>query len=209
LVPPPPPPTVEEEEEESSSSSTHINPVQAETAQPPPPQEEVEPPVNSAMTDPNFGPYQLQSLQQGRGLRQRHRSSLTDIRQSVATSSRRWMQAIPVPRSTPEMRRLHIWFCLSRLIATPALVTAIIVALDCGQVLGQVPDLAKLVVILNSALPGALIVVVQVKGGIGLDGRCHGKGIPTILLAFYCHNCGMDVGWFVDFLARRKWIVRL
>ena len=63
------------------------------------------------------------------------------------------------------MRLLHVWFCLSRLIVAPAVVVGIILALDCSasRVLKSVPNLAKLVIIVNSALPGALIVVVLLK----------------------------------------------
>jgi predicted permease len=58
-----------------------------------------------------------------------------------------------------------MWFCVSRLIAAPALVVGIILAFDCSasSVLDSVPNLAKLVIIVNSALPGALIVVVLLK----------------------------------------------
>jgi hypothetical protein len=37
------------------------------------------------------------------------------------------------------------------------------VAMECNQLIDSVPDLAKLVVIVNSCLPGALIVVVLLK----------------------------------------------
>jgi predicted permease len=110
--------------------------------------------ANPAMTDPNFGPYQ----------RPRHRRSsrFQQFRRSMRSSSFRLIQAMP--RSTPEMRRLHIWFCLSRLVVTPAAIVGIILALDCGGgLLSQVPNLAKLVIIINSALPGALIVAVILK----------------------------------------------
>jgi hypothetical protein len=70
-----------------------------------------------------------------------------------------------MPRSTPEMRRLHLWFNISRLLVTPAVIVGLILAFDCTSsgVLNNVPNLAKLVIIVNSALPGALIVVVLLK----------------------------------------------
>jgi predicted permease len=110
------------------------------------------------MTDPNFGPYQR---------RRRRRTSSQLVRQlgrSMRSSSVRMLQAMP--RSTPEMRRIHLWFNLSRLILTPALVVGIVLAMDCTGSFGtlaSVPDLAKLVIIVNSALPGALIIVVILK----------------------------------------------
>ena len=65
---------------------------------------------------------------------------------------------------TSKSLKLHIWFCLSRLVLAPAVIVGIIVAMDCGSnLLLDVPNLAKLVIIINSCLPGALIVVVLLK----------------------------------------------
>ena len=68
-------------------------------------------------------------------------------------------------RAPPEQRRLLLWFGLSKLVISPALVVLAIVGLDCSGVLASsgVPDLAKLVLIVNSSVPGALIVVVILK----------------------------------------------
>ncbi len=110
------------------------------------------------MTDPNFGPYRQ---------RRRRRTSSQLVRQlgrSMRSSSVRMLNAMP--RSTPEMRRIHLWFNISRLIVTPAVLVGIILALDCtgsSSTLAGVPNLAKLVVIVNSALPAALIIVVILK----------------------------------------------
>jgi hypothetical protein len=120
--------------------------------------EDPEPPVeNPIMSDPNFGPYQPPPPHEHQQQPYRRRLS-----RAVGASSRRLLQA--ATRSTPEMRRLHVWFVLSRLVLSPALVVATIVGLDCGtNVLSSVPPLAKLVVIVNAALPGALVVVVLLK----------------------------------------------
>jgi len=101
------------------------------------------------MSDPNFGPNQL-----------RRRSSVYRLRQSIRRSSRRIMSR--PSRSSCEMRKLLLWFTLSRLIVTPGIIVSLIIALDYAN-LWQGPDLAKLVIIINSALPGALIVVVLLK----------------------------------------------
>jgi hypothetical protein len=112
---------------------------------------------NPGMTDPNFGPYRRRQ----RGLQSSSRR-LHEFRRSMRSGSKRLLHAIP--RSSPEMKRLHLWFCLSRLILSPAVIVGLIVALDCGTGwLNGVPNLAKLVIIINSALPGALIVVVILK----------------------------------------------
>ncbi|KAG7354404.1 membrane transport protein [Nitzschia inconspicua] len=109
------------------------------------------------MTDPNFGPYQRPTR------RHRRSSRFQDFRRELRSSSIRILNA--VPRSTPEMRRLHIWFSLSRLILAPAVVVGLILAFDCSSstILNSVPNLAKLVIIVNASLPGALIIVVLLK----------------------------------------------
>ena len=107
---------------------------------------------NPVMADPNFGPYK----------RRRHHSKFQSFRRSMRSGSIRILKAMP--RSSPEMKQLHTWFCLSRLFVTPAAVVGIILALECGGgLLDQVPNLAKLVIIINAALPGALIVAVILK----------------------------------------------
>jgi hypothetical protein len=94
-------------------------------------------------------------------------SRLRSFRNSVGEGSTRIIK--PVARSSPEMRRMYTWFCLSRLVVTPATVVGIILALDCGfDLLGSVPKLALLVLIINSCLPGALIVVVLLKSKVAL-----------------------------------------
>ena len=96
------------------------------------------------MTDPNFGPYRRPARRRPQRERQSARI-LESWRISVRSASIRILQA--VPRSTPDMRRLHLWFCLSRLVVAPAIVVGIILALDCSGsgVLASVPNLAKLV----------------------------------------------------------------
>ena len=101
------------------------------------------------MSDPNFGPHQL-----------RRRSSISRFRQSIRHRSRRIIS--PPTRSAYDMRKLLLWFTLSRLLVTPGIVVALIIALDYAN-LWKGPNLAKLVIIINSALPGALIVVVLLK----------------------------------------------
>lgn len=116
---------------------------------------------NPAMSDPNFGPFTRRKIDDN----ERRRSSrLQDFRTSIQRGSVRILQAMP--RSSPEMKRMHVWFCLAKLILSPAIVVGMILALDCSGsegLLEDVPNLAKLVIIINSALPGALIVIVLLK----------------------------------------------
>jgi hypothetical protein len=109
------------------------------------------------MTDPNFGPYRRPAS------RNRRPSRFRELRRSLRSSSMRILQA--VPRSSPEMRRLHVWFILSRLVVAPAVVVGLLLAFDCSSsnLLNSVPNLAKFVIVVNASLPGALIVVVLLK----------------------------------------------
>jgi hypothetical protein len=100
------------------------------------------------MSDPNFGPRR-------RGTSIRNVTSVVRRRSSLILES--------IRRSDQDMMRLHLWFFLSRLVLTPAIVCGGIVALECAGALGAVSNLSKLVIIINSALPGALIVVVLLK----------------------------------------------
>lgn len=52
--------------------------------------------------------------------------------------------------------RMHVWFCASKLLITPALVCVILIGLDCGTSLfdSLVPHYSKFVLLLNSCLPG-------------------------------------------------------
>ncbi|CAJ1944553.1 unnamed protein product [Cylindrotheca closterium] len=96
------------------------------------------------------------------------RARITSLRHSISSRSIRMVKAMT--RSTPEMRRLYLWFCLSRLVVAPAFVVGIVLALDCGfHVLDPVPNLALLVVIVNSCLPGASIIVVLLKSQMVLE----------------------------------------
>mmetsp|Transcript_14346 Transcript_14346/g.21553 ORF Transcript_14346/g.21553 Transcript_14346/m.21553 type:complete len:499 (-) Transcript_14346:39-1535(-) len=59
--------------------------------------------------------------------------------------------------------RICIWQILSRLLVTPGIVFALLLKLDCSGLLDSVPRIAKLVLLINSAVPGALVVVVILK----------------------------------------------
>ena len=88
------------------------------------------------------------------------RESMRRRRSSISQLSIRAMNAIKQRKPT---LRMHFWFCFSRLIVTPACCVMLIVAGDCGGILEGVPGLAKLVVIVNSCLPGAQLIVLTLK----------------------------------------------
>jgi hypothetical protein len=88
-----------------------------------------------------------------RAVMQRRRSSITQF--SIKTMA-------AIRRRKPTIR-MHTWFFFSRHIVTPAIVCLIILAMDCGSFLDDVPSLAKMVVIVNSGLPGAQLIVLTLK----------------------------------------------
>lgn len=81
--------------------------------------------------------------------------------------------------------RMHLWFSLSRLVVSPAIVSGLMMALECGGLLSNIPGLAKLVVIVNSCLPGAQLIIVTLESK-GLDdsasivAECY---LPSYLLS--------------------------
>jgi predicted permease len=144
----------------------------------------MEPDENPIMSDPTFGPYR-------RKHNERRLSSSLFVQRTqsmVRRQSARLVEALPL-RSSPEMRRLLVWFTLSRLVLAPALVISLIVTLDCTTgVLSGVAPLAKLVVIFNSCVPGAMIVVVLLKAQPHLSRTAAAISkvyLPTYLIAIF------------------------
>jgi hypothetical protein len=117
------------------------------------------------MSDPNY--LMQQSYHNHCHRCQQHPSRIRRLSRSIRRRSNRimksWQQQSQNPSENNHLRSLLLWYIFSRLIATPAVVTGIIVGLDCGGWIDTVPNLAKLVVIINSCLPGALIVVVLLQ----------------------------------------------
>jgi hypothetical protein len=135
------------------------------------------------MSDPNFGP------------RIRRSSSVRDV--SMVIRRRSSLVLDRIRRSDGEMMRLHIWFILSRLIVTPAIVCGVIVALDCGGVLAGIPDLGKLVLVINAALPGALIVIVLLKSEPSLSETAAVVAkvyLPSYLISIFTIAAWASVG---------------
>ena len=82
----------------------------------------------------------------------------SSIRSSIKVVSDFVVQTIRSPSITT-----HIWFNMSKLVVSPAIICCFIIALDCTGTLVDINPLAKLVVLLNAALPGALIVVIVLQ----------------------------------------------
>jgi len=98
---------------------------------------------SAIMSDPFYGP---------------RKSASNGRRSSVKQISSRAVKAIRSPTMA-----MHLWFVLSRLVVAPAIMCALLIGFDCAGLLSSVSPLAKLVVLLNSSMPGALIVVVVLK----------------------------------------------
>lgn len=88
------------------------------------------------------------------------RSSLSQIGSMVRRRSSLALLAIRRRKPTLQM---HAWFIASRLVFAPALICGLVVAMDCGGILRGVPDLAKMIVVVNAGLPGAQLVVITLK----------------------------------------------
>ena len=139
------------------------------------------------MSDPNFGPWQ------------RRRSSVMKVGRAIRRSSSAFIQKMR--RTPPEMKKLHAWFILSRLFISPALVCAAIAGMECGGLLTDVPSLAKLVVIINAALPGALIVVVLLKANSTLSESAAVVAkvyLPSYLLSIFTIAAWAAVGLIIS-----------
>ena len=137
------------------------------------------PAENPIMSDPDFGPHQP---------RRRRRSSLYRLGSSLRQSSASFFNQVKQQqsRTSPEQRRLLVWFILSRLVVTPALVFGSLLGLEHWNALDGVPPLSKLVVLVNAVLPGALIVVVLLKAQPGLADSASAVArvyLPSYLLS--------------------------
>ena len=110
------------------------------------------------------------------------RESMRRRRSSISQLSSRAVAAI---RHRKPTIRMHSWFIASRLIVAPALVSSIIIGMECGGVLSGVPNLAKMVVIVNSCLPGAQLIVLTLKSnGLSDSASIIAKVyIPSYLLS--------------------------
>mmetsp|Transcript_3646 Transcript_3646/g.9266 ORF Transcript_3646/g.9266 Transcript_3646/m.9266 type:complete len:551 (+) Transcript_3646:171-1823(+) len=99
-------------------------------------------------------------------LTQQHSKDLrSSMRRRRSSISRMSSTAIAEIRRRKPTIRMHAWFIFSRLIAAPAIVCLLIMAMDCGGVLDGIPNvaLAKMVVIVNAGLPGAQLIVLTLK----------------------------------------------
>lgn len=82
----------------------------------------------------------------------------------------------------------------SRLIVLPAVVGGVLAWLDCGGVLPSlIPNLTKLVIVINSCLPGALVVVVLLKSKEAFHDR--GVAVARVYLPAYLLSIVTIAGW--------------
>jgi predicted permease len=144
------------------------------------------------MADPNFGPRM-----------RRQRMSASSMGHSMHLVIRRRSSLVMerIKRSDRNMWKLHLWFILSRLIISPALISAGLVGMDCAGWLTDVPDLAKLVVVINSALPGALVVVILLKSQPALSESAAVVAkvyLPSYLLSIVTIAAWASVGLYIS-----------
>lgn len=125
------------------------------------------------------------------------RSSLSQIGSMVRRRSS--LALIAIRRRKPTLQ-MHAWFIASRLIFAPALICAVIVAMDCGGILSDIPHLAKMVVIVNAGLPGAQLVVITLKSkGLTDSAAIVAKVyLPSYLLSAFSIAAWTAIGLFVS-----------
>jgi hypothetical protein len=194
----------EEEGEVEEDDEVHDEPItseeeilsieeQSESEMEPPPRNELvsleESPI---MADPNFGPRM-----------RRQRMSASSIGQSMHLVIRRRSSLVMdrIKRSDRDMWKLHLWFILSRLIISPAIISAGLVGMDCAGWLTDVPNLAKLVVVINAALPGALVVVILLKSQPALSESAAVVAkvyLPSYLLSIVTIAAWASVGLYIS-----------
>ena len=104
----------------------------------------------------------------------------------------RWVSKY-LPSVQRKNMKIYIWQVTSRLIVTPGIVFLLLLRLDCSGLLGSVPNIAKLVLLVNAAVPGALVVVVILKSE-GLTDEAaavsntylSSYGLSVLTLAIWC-----------------------
>uniref|UniRef100_A0A7S3QAS7 Uncharacterized protein n=1 Tax=Chaetoceros debilis TaxID=122233 RepID=A0A7S3QAS7_9STRA len=113
------------------------------------------------------------------------------------SKTRIWNRCMKSLRSIPmEDFKIYMWQILSRLFITPAIVYLIMIKLDCSGALDGIPSIAKLVLLINSALPGALVVVVILKAeGLTDAAAAVSKTyLPTYVLSVFTLAMWSSVG---------------
>jgi len=59
--------------------------------------------------------------------------------------------------------KVHAWQCISRLVVTPAIVFMILLKMECSGAISSINAISKVVLLINSSCPSALVVVVILK----------------------------------------------
>lgn len=134
------------------------------------------------MSDPQLGPLSL-----------KRRQSLQSFASSFRKSARSAFTISKAPRSREDHLRLLCWFTMSRLIVAPGIVFVIIAVLHRSGALNSVPPMAKLVVLINSCLPGAQIIVVLLKSHEELSDSA--QAVASVYLPTYIISCFTIAGW--------------
>uniref|UniRef100_A0A7S4K468 Uncharacterized protein n=1 Tax=Odontella aurita TaxID=265563 RepID=A0A7S4K468_9STRA len=121
------------------------------------------------------------------------RPSLARIRRASARFGRQSLRVVRSPTV-----RMHIWFNVTRLLITPLIITAILVGLDCSTNLfgATIPHMAKLVVILNSSIPSAMLVILSLKSeGLSESAAVLARVyVPSYVLSIFTISGWTSVG---------------
>ena len=99
-------------------------------------------------------------------------------------------------RMQSETMKIYIWQVSARLLVTPGIVFFLLLKLDCAGLLDSVPNIAKLVLLINSAVPGALVVVVILKAqGLADEAAAVSKAyLPSYTLSVFTLAMWSSIG---------------
>eukprot|EP00587_Corethron_hystrix_P006412 CAMPEP_0113315308 /NCGR_PEP_ID=MMETSP0010_2-20120614/11030_1 /TAXON_ID=216773 ORGANISM="Corethron hystrix, Strain 308" /NCGR_SAMPLE_ID=MMETSP0010_2 /ASSEMBLY_ACC=CAM_ASM_000155 /LENGTH=344 /DNA_ID=CAMNT_0000171787 /DNA_START=921 /DNA_END=1955 /DNA_ORIENTATION=- /assembly_acc=CAM_ASM_000155 len=114
-------------------------------------------------------------------------------------------------RDSPS-QRIHIWHCSTRLLVTPFLTLVVLLVVDCGIAMSPI---AKAVLLVNSSFPGAMVMIVILKGE-GLDNVASivsQSYLPCYLLSIFSCTFWTAVGLWMfgsndDGINRSNYICR-
>ena len=119
----------------------------------------------------------------------KRRSSFRHFSQELSKLS---IRNINLTKIKPSLK-MHVWFNLSRLILTPAVVLSILLTLECVTTfMSDISPLAKLVVLINAALPGAQIIVIVLKS---IEATETSAIVARVYIVHYLLNAITITGW--------------
>jgi hypothetical protein len=142
----------------------------------------------NAIYDPNYADINVEREDERAPQHRQQNSSLARMRRASIRLGSQSFLAMRTPKF-----KMHLWFNITRLVITPAIVCGILVGLDCGTSLFEtVPHLSKLVILMNSALPPAMLVALSLKS----EGMTESASVVSkLFMSSYLLSVFSIAGW--------------